>query len=572
MNIDDLLQQTRSTLRPHEAFALTLEIAALQKTGSFQFDHLRNPSVLRDRSCLGFLEAAASELLASHRDDKFHSIIRFSDLAGGDIGSFAWIRNDACDQLIKLLGDESHVRFSYGPSARPCLTFAYQMSRAGKTTRITYCAVEEHECYLMANMAAVLELEDVIAVERRLPWDRSGRSDATVELLMPPFGMSLQHIGDIPSRTLALLGLEEGSTARINAESVSIADVLQHTSGCVIVAVSDGELFRMVGAEPVARRALIDSGRLQAVLAVPSGLMFSNTWINTSLLMLRPSGQEKDVVRFVDLGHSRLAQKGRRGRTEVLQGTSWLEVVSGDMPDDQTLARDVLHREIFDNNTVLVADRYLNIGARQALDAFLAKVDVATLDEVVELVRPITISQDDAGEYTLLEAAPGDVNSRGFVTEPKRSITVDRAKYIKALNQQLRPGDVLLSIKGTIGAVALVPDGLPAEGENVIWTAGQSLMILRPKKKTRMSSIALFEYLTNAVVQQYLKSIAGGTAIQTLAMKDLKGFEVPLPDRETTRSTEEAFLARMQVHDKIDALQAQLSDLRSAHWPHDVLG
>lgn len=572
MNIDDLLQQTRSTLRPHEAFALTLEIAALQKTGSFQFDQLRNPSALRDRSCLGFLEAAARELLASHRDDKFHSIIRFSDLAGGDIGSFAWIRNDACDQLIKLLGDESHVRFSYGPSARPCLTFAYQMSRAGKTTRITYCAVEEHECYLMANMAAILELEDVIAVERRLPWDRSGRSDATVELLMPPFGMSLQHIGDIPSRTLALLGLEEGSTARINAESVSIADVLQHTSGCVIVAVSDGELFRMVGAEPVARRALIDSGRLQAVLAVPSGLMFSNTWINTSLLMLTPSGQEKDVVRFVDLGHSRLAQKGRRGRTEVLQGTSWLEVVSGDMPDDQTLARDVLHREIFDNNTVLVADRYLNIGARQALDAFLAKVDVATLDEVVELVRPITISQDDAGEYTLLEAAPGDVNSRGFVTEPKRSITVDRAKYIKALNQQLRPGDVLLSIKGTIGAVALVPDGLPAEGENVIWTAGQSLMILRPKKKTRMSSIALFEYLTNAVVQQYLKSIAGGTAIQTLAMKDLKGFEVPLPDRETTRSTEEAFLARMQVHDKIDALQAQLSDLRSAHWPHDVLG
>jgi hypothetical protein len=287
---------------------------------------------------------------------------------------------------------------------------------------------------------------------------------------------------------------------------------------------------------------------------------------------LAPASQTKDLVRFIDLGHSLLAQKGRRGRTEVLRGTSWLDVVSGDIPDDQTLARDVLHREILDNNTVLVSDRYLNIGARQALDAFLSKADVATLDEVVDLVRPITISQDDEGDYTLMEAAPGDVNARGFVSEPKRSITVDRAKYIKALNQLLRPGDVLLSIKGTIGAVALVPDDLPAEGEEVIWTAGQSLMILRPKKKTRMSSIALFEYLTNAVVQEYLKSIAGGTAIQTLAMKDLKGFEVPLPDPETTRSIEQAFLDRLQVHDQIDALQAQLADLRAAHWPHDTLG
>ncbi|MBO9429645.1 hypothetical protein [Sulfitobacter sp. R18_1] len=73
-------------------------------------------------------------------------------------------------------------------------------------------------------------------------------------------------------------------------------------------------------------------------------------------------------------------------------------------------------------------------------------------------------------------------------------------------------------------------------GEDTIWTAGQSLMILRPKKRVNMSSLALYEYLSNDTVQEYIKSITGGAAIQTLAMKDLKGFAIPLRDEETVRS------------------------------------
>lgn len=60
------------------------------------------------------------------------------------------------------------------------------------------------------------------------------------------------------------------------------------------------------------------------------------------------------------------------------------------------------------------------------------------------------------------------------------------------------------------------------EGEDTIWTAGQSLMILRPKTRVNMSSLALYEYLSNDTVQDYIKSIAGGAVIQTLAMKDHK--------------------------------------------------
>ena len=89
------------------------------------------------------------------------------------------------------------------------------------------------------------------------------------------------------------------------------------------------------------------------------------------------------------------------------------------------------------------------------------------------------------------------------------------------------PGDLLLSIKGTIGAVALVPDDAAVDGDSGFWTAGQSFMVLRPRKGG-CSSIALFEYLSNNAVRETLRSLAGGAGIPTVSIKDLRQFKVPI--------------------------------------------
>lgn len=96
-------------------------------------------------------------------------------------------------------------------------------------------------------------------------------------------------------------------------------------------------------------------------------------------------------------------------------------------------------------------------------------------------------------------------------------------------------------------------------------------MILRPKKRVNMSSLALYEYLSNDTVQEYIKSIAGGAAIQTLAMKDLKGFAIPMPDEETIKSIEESFAERQAIFDEIDEMKMKLKEVRSRGWPHDLL-
>jgi hypothetical protein len=96
-------------------------------------------------------------------------------------------------------------------------------------------------------------------------------------------------------------------------------------------------------------------------------------------------------------------------------------------------------------------------------------------------------------------------------------------------------------------------------------------MILRPKRRLGLSPIALYEYLTNEVVQEHLRSLAGGAAIQTLNMKDIKSFPVPIPDKETIDQVEAEHARRQALHDKIDELTASLAQDRARSWPHDEL-
>jgi len=300
-------------------------------------------------------------------------------------------------------------------------------------------------------------------------------------------------------------------------------------------------------------------------------MMFTNTSIKGSLIIISAERDRHDHVSFGDLGHKKLSQPGLRGRSDVGEGVNWNRVMFSDMTSDKTLLRHVSRDEIYENNMVLTPDRYLNVGAKERLDHFLSRAGAdahAELADLVEMIRPVSLTQDDEGECTLYEASPGDLNERGYVSIPGRTIAVDRGKYNKASNQQLRPGDVLLSIKGNVGVVAMVPPDAPKEGEAGIWTAGQSMMILRPKKRVSMSSLALYEYLSNDTVQEFLKSLAGGAGIQNLAMKDLKSFPVVMPDDEAIRQVEASFSDRQAILDQIGELQAKLVDVRDQGWPH----
>lgn len=571
MKISKLLTQVRSYMTDASAFFALIEIAANLKTGTYQSTELRFFNHLQHPETLHLLEGAAKVLNEASRDTRFSSISAFLDSATDRMTGEFWIRKDACDQILNLVDQASTVRFSFSNALRPCLTYAYRSDSTERRARLSFCSVNAEHGQILQNALDVLEVSTPVSIETAWPWQRTENGMSQVEVSFPAFGANMANTGGVPHATLSGLGLRETNNARLSMESLAIADALEHTKGKVIMLVCDGALFRMVGTEPVARRNLLDSRRLQAVMSVPTGTMFTHTAIKTNILILNSTNKIDQQVRFADLGHESLAHKGQRKRFDIEDNVNWANILTSDVPADRTLQRDIEHDEIHENNVVLLPDRYLNVGAKERLDLFLAQSDVAELEELVEMIRPTSLTQDDEGEYTLLEASPADLNKRGFIGNPGRAITVERAKYNKAFNQQLRPGDVLLSIKGNVGVVAMVSSDVPKEGETEIWTAGQSMMILRPKKRISMSSLALYEYLSNATVREFLKSLAGGSAIQNLAMKDLKSFPVVMPKQETIETIKVGFAERQAILDQIEELKLKLEEVRDQTWPHDQL-
>jgi hypothetical protein len=530
-------------------------------------EELDLPGRLKRSDTLPVLESAAKMLLAEDAGMRFQVISKLIDSLDARKSSIYWLRDGSARQLVDMLGDASSARFAFSSAMRPCLMFAFQAAQKDLRPRIQYQSIGNYDCALISQIAAIIEVDDLIEIAQGLPWSETAGSDFEVELMMPPLGAHFQDNDDLPQPILAGFGLEHGRRGRLSYESVAIAAALR-AKGRAIISVSDGELFRMVGVEPISRRNLTESDRLAAVMAVPPGLMFPGIMIKMNLVEVAPATETHDMVRFIDFGHEDLVSRGARSRLEVSDEVNWAELLSMSAPEAQGIVRDVRHDEIIDNSYVLTPERYLNTGPREKVDALLARSDEALLIEVADLIRPVSLSASDDGEYSLSEAAPGDVTAQGFVGQPGRTFMVDRATYNKAVNQQLRPGDLVVAIKGSVGTVGIVPDAAPTGDENAIWTVGQSMMIVRPKKRGGISHLVLYEYLSNSTVQKFIHSIAGGTAIPTLAMKDLKEFRIPVPDQTIVDHVETAFADRSAIFEEISLLEKKIDEMRGQAWPH----
>ena len=571
MKIQDIIRSIPSD--PLEAFWAIIELAANKLGGNPTVGDRRHGHLLRDDTTRVLFEGAAELLLKEGRQAKFEAIVGFLDqyAATGRWAEEFWVRRETSELLIGLVRDVRSVRFSFESAFRPWLTYAVRVADDQTPPSIHFTSSSSELIHACHDLMLLLELSNVSA-DAHQSWDRKTSGDIDFEIMLPPLGAPIRELDLVSERLMSPLG-GASRTGRLNAETLSILHALENRATRTVILIGEGELFRMVGAEPIVRRHLVESGRLEAVLGVPPGLFYTSTMVKLGLLVLSDETTKHETIRVVDLGHERLSYRGTRGRFDFGfdPGSETAELISGPAPADKTMARDVSYDEIFEHNFVLTPDRYLNAGLRDRIDTLMRDADAATLPDVVEMIRPANLQKGLGEDYTIFEASPGDIGDRGYLDQPGRSFTVDRATYTRALNQRVQPGDILLSIKGTIGVVGLVPEDVPREGDTAIWTAGQSLMVLRPKKRGGMDPITLYEYLTDETVQEFIKSLAGGSVIQNLAMKDLKAFPVPVPSKQIMEDVRARFMARQALLDEIAAIHRQIAAERAEQWPHAQL-
>ena len=155
------------------------------------------------------------------------------------------------------------------------------------------------------------------------------------------------------------------------------------------------------------------------------------------------------------------------------------------------------------------------------------------------LKKDIFVSQGYA-VFEQQHAIYGDFNKfRYFVTKDK---------FNEMQRFKLSPGDLIMSCSGTLGKVALVPEGIP---NGII---NQALLKLTPTDEVEGSYIK--SWFESDLFTQSLRQNSGGAAIQNVAeVRLLKEIEIPLPPLAEQRKIAEIIRTWDEA---IEAAEAEL--------------
>jgi type I restriction enzyme S subunit len=151
--------------------------------------------------------------------------------------------------------------------------------------------------------------------------------------------------------------------------------------------------------------------------------------------------------------------------------------------------------------------------------------DVAPLEDLIDPARPITYGILKPGPDTpggvpyvrVVDMANGTVKRTGV----KRTTRAIAEAYRRSV---LRAGDLLLSIRGHVGRIALVPDEL--EAANI--TQDTARLALLPGHSTAYVAASL----TSSPMQSHMRRYVKGVAVTGINLGDVKKLPVPTPPLE----------------------------------------
>ncbi|WP_298670676.1 N-6 DNA methylase [uncultured Sphingomonas sp.] len=330
--------------------------------------------------------------------------------------------------------------------------------------------------------------------------------------------------------------------------------------------VPDGTLFREAKGETEFRSKWVTQYRA-TVLSLPAGMFWPATAISTSLLRLEPGSSSS--VRMID---GRSMDKTSTGRVQENMIVQHLERFRSLRAEDTDRAADVPVAELAANSFSLLPDRYLKSANLAALEEALTRNPVVALADVANVERgkaPMPLREpDEDPPLTAMEIAPSDLID-GIVRSPRKQQAFDLKEKSRVEGATVRPGDILVSIKGNVGIVGMVDgvDAALAESMNDPWIISQSLAIIRLKPNPHISSSGVLNALLTAPwVREKLESMSGATTVRTLPISALRGLSLPLPTEEECGRAENQLVEIAAVRERIDEQQRNLAKLQERLW------
>lgn len=362
-----------------------------------------------------------------------------------------------------------------------------------------------------------------------------------ITVAFPPFGMkySLEEI----KRDLFNRFPEQTQIGSV----LAIRHALSQTKSKLVIAIQNSVLFSH-GIEKDLRRDLVDKGMIEAVIAMPSGLLFQ-TNISFTILVLIPNGGARSI-KFINAHSQEFYAEVTRTRNELKNIDGLLDLVKSNK--NSTNCSIVSTIDILENDVQLQVDRYVVSDSRRHLEKQLSGLNRIRLHDIVRTVRAIPIGDKEEKLIAAIEIGAIDLPQFGYIEPKGKIISVNMSLAKRYEDCFLRPLDIILIVKGSVGRIGIVPLDVPVPG-NGGWVAGQSAIVLRAHPEYCAQS--LFVQLRSSMGQALLSGIVSGATIKLIQLRELMNLEI-------VKSTIGQDTKSMEIIDSEDRLEKQIQSIK----------
>jgi type I restriction enzyme M protein len=341
---------------------------------------------------------------------------------------------------------------------------------------------------------------------------------------------------------------------------LTLRHIIAQTEGKAIVAIPGSILFSR-GAEHLLRKDLLHQEMIEAVISMPPALL-PFTAIPFSILIL-DTRDKVSTVRFVDGAAEQFSTRDGRNRSKLVNWELLIETFH--KSNDEAIVANIPTVHILENDANLEVSRYLLPPAQKVIRHLLSRNETRKLSELVTFLRPSKpLPKNETEGIPALEVGVSDFPNYGYLTTPKRQVLLSPKVFNSEEKKSfLYPGDIIISVKGSAGKLAIIPDNVPPVGPNA-WVVNQSSLIMRPKSS--IDPRVLFMYLCSNVGETLLKGIISGATVPLIQLQQLKDVEIIVPKPTEAESIINTFKEQVQIQAQINKLQEKLQHLSKAHW------
>lgn len=548
------LDSLRGVMRANEAMACLL-LEAAQLKGGMDLSEQSELIAPTRKGTEGneILSQAAAKLLKADNRTRLEILDSLMAILSSGMRGYTemWQPINTAEKLADLTGQHKKIRCVGGIA----LTSALVCALRGK--KVLYRDLSREAIAYCQLFAFILDTQ----IECRLgAWLESDEDwDAQAEILLHSLGCQIRDKEELPKAISTQID-NHGIKGRLNSDTLSVLDALKSKTTLSIAAVAPSFLYRDVGAEATVRSMLVASEHLQAVLSIPGGTVYPGTMLKPAILIVDKSTKHTSAILFdVDTPSLFQTQRGVGGAFSA--ELNFMDYIKGSKTPPTNSFVIIKREEIENNDNLLNIERYRLFDEALHYRSMLDRRKTIPLLEICKAVRPAALPRTEDGQLkTVHEAAPRDINERGLLTRPEKTIEVTSHALQKYKTQILQEGDILFSTKGVVGVTGMVPP-LPSDET---WTAGQAFVILRLNASAPATRIQLYTLLSSNILQAYLKTLVTGNVVQVLGAKSLNQIELPILTTDEAKKIEEEHALKQQLHDEIDKITTKLKQIQSS--------